>query len=281
MIQPLHTLSCFNHISAITPITAGLSSQCYQVSADNKRFFAKQVTTTNETLVSLHAASLGISPQIIYHDKHWLVTQYIDGENLTQSQYTIDDKILIAIKLMAQCHQIAEKPVELAPKAIAHELINNAQFSNLQQAELLRVVNQLTPKLKHTNNLVCCHGDINFSNIVMNQEKKPYLVDFECACIAPVEYDLAMFIAVNNLAEDKATIIIEQYEHQPCSITVDRNLLQKYLTFSYFINSLWYTNAYQKQNNIALLNMYKQQWKKFISSSAKRYTFNEHIAKPL
>ena len=144
MAPPLTKLTCFNRIDAIAPIAAGLSSQCYQVSADNKIFFAKQVTSTRETVVSLYAASQNISPNVIFHDQDWLVTQYIDGQNLALAQQSIDEKILIAIKLMVQCHQIVEKPVGLALKEITDELINNAHFSSLQQTELLQVATQLT-----------------------------------------------------------------------------------------------------------------------------------------
>ncbi len=256
---PLITLACFNHIENIVPIAAGLSSQCYQVHADNKQFFAKQVTTTNESVVSIYAASQSISPKVIYHDQHWLVTQFIDGENLALSQQALDDKIITAIKLMAQCHQIVEKPVELAPTTISHELIKSTHFSNLQQAELLQIASQLTSPLKHYNNLVCCHGDLNFSNILIAQTKSAYLVDFECACTAPAEYDLAMFIAVNNFPKDKIATIVEHYK-KLAVITIDLSLLNHYLLFCYFINGLWYMHTHHKTNLTKLIHLAKQQW---------------------
>lgn len=259
MVIPLNTLACFNNIQAIEPIAAGLSSQCYQVSADNKLFFAKQVTTTRETNVSLHAASQNISPRVIFHDKHWLITEFIDGENLAISQHSINDKISITIKLMAKCHQIVKKPVELHPKSIAYALIKKAHFSNKQQDELLQVANQLTSQLEHTKTLVCCHGDLNFSNILINQDKNTYLVDFECACTAPVEYDLAMFIAVNNLEKNKTAAIIECYKKHSL-IDINLPLLNHYLLFCYFINGLWYTHAYSETNLLKFTHLVRQQW---------------------
>ena len=257
---PLSKLTCFNRIDAVAPIAAGLSSQCYQVSADNKLFFTKQITSTRETTVSLHAASQHISPNVIFHDQSWLVTQYIDGENLALGQQSIDEKILIAIKLMVQCHQIAEKPIELAPKNITDELINNAHFSILQQTELLQVATQLTSELKNTPNNVCCHGDLNFSNIIIDRTKRAYLVDFECAFTAPAEYDLAMFVAVNNIDKDQVTPIINHYQKYSL-IEVNPSLLKQYLLFCHFINGLWYMQVYNETNLPKFKHLANQQWR--------------------
>jgi thiamine kinase-like enzyme len=258
MVQPLSSLACFNHIKTIEPIVAGLSSQCYQVNADNKCFFAKQATT-REISVSLQAASKNISPTVIFHDQHWLITQYIDSENLALSQQTIDKKILIALKLMVQCHQIIEKPAQLEPKHIAHTLIKQIEFSTLQQTEFLRVANQLTSTLKQPNNNVCCHGDLNLSNILITQTKNAYLVDFECALAAPAEYDLAMFIAVNNIEKNQIETIIECYKKHS-TIVVNSSLINRYLQFCYLINGLWYMHAYNKTNLFKFMNLAKQQW---------------------
>jgi len=277
MVQPLSSLTCFNHINAIEPIVAGLSSQCYQVSADNKEFFAKQVTSTRETSVSLQAAIENISPKVIFHDKHWLITQYIESKSLALSQQTIDEKILITIKLMAQCHKIAEIPAALAPEAIIHELINSPHFSNLQQTELLRVANQLTPQLTHSKNLVCCHGDLNFSNILISPVKKSYLIDFECAYSAPAEYDLAMFIAVNHISKNKTSTIIDLYKKHSL-VEIKPSLLNHYLLFCYFINGLWYMHAYNKTNLLKFIGLAKQQWQSIQALDIKLVLDNSHLS---
>ncbi len=259
MVQPLATLTCFAQIESIVPIVEGLSSQCYRVHADNRIFFAKQTATTNETTISLLAGSHYISPKVIYHDQHWLITEFIEGESLATIQQTIEEKIVIAMKLMSKCHQIAAKPVELVPISVAHSLINNAHFSSQQQSELLQFSNQITAQIKHDNNLVCCHGDMNFSNMLIDQARSTYLVDFECNCSAPIEYDLAMFIAVNNIARDKITFIIKHY--QEYSLTeLDLPLLNHYLQFSYLINGLWYINTYHKTKLKKFRPLAKQQW---------------------
>mgnify|MGYP000150323879 CR=1 FL=1 len=265
MVPSLSTLTCFKHIRKIVPINAGLSSQCYQVFADNNCFFAKKLTTKNESTVSLNTASQHISPKVIYYDGSGLITQFIDSESLPLTQKTLDEKIIISIELMVKCHQLNLQPATLQPEIIINDLINQPHFSNQQKQTLLQQAKPILMSLNHTENIVCCHGDVNFSNVLIENSNKAWLVDYECAYNAPAEFDLAMFIAVNNIADNKIPFIIEQYKKRPPSLIIDTTRLSSYLIFAYFINSLWYKNAYQSQrkNKQKLLTLHKQQWKKF------------------
>ncbi len=259
----LSALPCFTQVEKITAITSGLSQSCFKVNADSKVYFAKTITDNIEALVAAYADKSGLSPSVIYHDQGWLICNFIDANSLAQSTIDTDEKIKHAIKLMVQCHQLNIKPAKLAVKNVSNTLINNSHYSTLQQLALLQFSELILAPLNNIKGGVCCHGDLNFSNVLMNQGQGTWLVDYECACTAPIEYDLAMLIAVNNLASDKITIIIEQYEIQS-SVKVDPQLLNHYLLFCYFINALWYFNTYHEradtENNQALLNHTKKQW---------------------
>lgn len=272
MLPPLSTLVCFNTVDTIVPITAGLSSQCYQVFADKKCFFAKQITTTDEPIVSIYAASNNISPSVIYHDEHWLITEFITGDNLSLEQQSIDEKIRLAIKLMVQCHQFKVEINKLVPENVVNYLLGKQVFapqrlSTQQKKDLQHYSESVITSLNVTkntvnstsSNLVCCHGDINFSNIVMSLENKAYLVDYECVCLAPAEYDLAMLVAVNNINEDKLPLLIELYQKHT-EYEIDQTLLKNYLQFCYFINGLWYARAYDNSDLVQFAHLAKQQW---------------------
>lgn len=278
MIESLRSLSCFEHIETIIPVTSGLSSQCFQVNADDNVFFAKQVSSSNEAKISLLAAQQNISPKVIHHDKHWLITEFIVGQSAELSQLPIDKQISIALKLMSQCHHISAQADELAPSAIIDELINKPHFSSRQGAELFALAQQITAKLSSAQDNVCCHGDVNFSNILIGPENKSWLVDFECACTAPAEFDLAMFVAVNHIDDKKISMIINQYERQLPAIAINVELFNSYLAFAYFINSLWYYNAYQNLNSLALKKLLTQQWHKFIAARSYNNAPQKHLA---
>lgn len=263
MKKSLRALPCFTHVDEISTISIGLSQSCFKVNADNKVYFAKTVTDNIEISIAVCASKSGLSPAVIYHDQDWLICNFIDSNNLTHNKIDTEKKIEHAIKLMVQCHQLNINPAKLSETDISNALINSSHYSTLQQTALLQLAELILVPLNNSINGVCCHGDLNFSNVLMNQVQSTWLVDYECACTAPIEYDLAMLIAVNNLASDRITIIIEQYKMQS-SVEVDPQLLNHYLLFCYFINALWYFNTYHKntnsEKNQALLKHAKKQW---------------------
>lgn len=254
---------------------SGLSQHCFKVNADNKAYFAKTINGKTEISVTTCAGRSGLSPCVIYHDQQWLICRFIEADNLAISTLDSDDRINHAIYLMVQCHQLNVEPAELATKDIIKTLLSNTHYSTLQKTALLASSDLILAPLNdnnNNNNGVCCHGDLNFSNILINQDQATWLVDYECACTAPIEYDLAMFIAVNGLT-DETSIIIEQYQIYS-SVKIDPLLLNAYLLFCYFINALWYFNTYHEkaqseermsENKLVLLKHAQQQWDAFQS----------------
>jgi thiamine kinase-like enzyme len=285
MVSPLNTLACFHNIKTIEPIKKGLSSQCYRVKADNKVFFAKQIHSIDESLVCIQAAINEIAPKVIYHDEHWLITDFIEGENLSSCQYAIEEeeeKIIIATTLMSRCHQLNVQTVRLIPEKIIKNLIDGQFFSTQQHQMLLHfsqsIIESINLKTKASSKLVCCHGDINYSNILTSLKKEIYLIDYECACLAPAEYDLAMFISVNNIAKNKISTIIKHYKKHTLH-DIDLKSLNSYLQFCYFINALWYIHSYKESNTLKLSSLAKEQWENLTLSHNAYLTDYEFIAK--
>ncbi|PHR83983.1 MAG: hypothetical protein COA59_08525 [Colwellia sp.] len=263
MKNSLSALPCFIQVENISTISSGLSQSCFKISADNQIYFAKTISDNTEVSVTICASKSGLSPNVIYHDQHWLISNFIDANNLALNALSIDEKIHHTIKLMVQCHQLNIKPAELAIEDIVNSLVSHSHYSTLQKTALLELANLIIMPLNDSRNGVCCHGDLNFSNVLINQAQSTWLIDYGCACTAPIEYDLAMFIAVNNLTSNEVTIIIKQYELQS-SLNVDPQLLNHYLLFCYFMNALWYFNAYKETMPIekkqVLLKQTKKQW---------------------
>ena len=259
----LRALPCFTQVESISTINSGLSQQSFKVFADNQVFFAKTINDNAEVLTTICANQLKLAPNIFYYDENWLINEFIDAQDLTSGMQNLENKITHAIKLMVQCHQLTVKPAELATNHIIDELINNAHYSAAQQEALLQLSQLFTPSFNHSNNSVFCHGDVNFSNILINETQETWLIDYECACIAPLEYDLAMFIAVNDIPNEEIITIVEQYQNLSTA-EVNFKLLKQYLQFCYFINALWYFNACHKkehtENKHALLQHAKNQW---------------------
>lgn len=132
------------------------------------------------------------------------------------------------------------------------------------------------------SNEVFCHGDANFSNVIKLENStaddadfRYQLIDFECACIAPIEYELGMMMAVNEIENSKIEWVTTQYAAQQNRqqysrsssdnqqenhteivdnleqmMTLPRNisteLVTRYFALSLIINGLWYFSKYQQ-----------------------------------
>ncbi|ALO33315.1 hypothetical protein CMT41_00280 [Colwellia sp. MT41] len=274
IINSLQSLPCFTEIQAISLLADGLSQTAIKVSTASQVFFAKKLnqdTANTEVSCALLTALSGVkessgqvkknhfSPEVIYHDEQWLVTEFINGIALADAELKIELKISIALTLMAQLHQL---PSSLTKQAI-HPL-------NIRQSvsRLLTDPSPLLAKQRHfldnvSKSLSCsinrlieasqspsmlCHGDINFTNILLDDEQRSWLIDFECAHFAPVEFDLAMFIAVNNIDDHHIAGIVNDYRKLVASYQPNLKLLNYYILYSFYINGLWY---FDNSNNLA------------------------------
>jgi len=158
------------------------------------------------------------------------------------------------------------------------QLLQNIVLSSTQHQALKSLVNVFQQKLAEAHQIVqhtrqvFCHGDANYSNVIAlkNETKNPEslykIIDFECACIAPIEYDLAMLMAVNSIDSSQVEMITSCYQQaltrlnqqQKLTKIIDKLteitqensnvsplLVMCYFDFSLLINSLWYLSQYQ------------------------------------
>lgn len=285
MLKSLSALPCFNQVTSVSVITGGLSNPCFKVAADGACYFAKftnEQRLSNELKLAKTAEIRGITPSVYYHDEQWFISHYIEGENLAIKQLPLIKKITTSIALMIQFHQLSTSN----PEYINAETINPLSITDTvngllrpdHKAALITALNTIAHELdafvapemhKTSNKMVCCHSDINFSNVLSDNEQRAWLIDFEFACFAPIEFDLAMLLAVNNIPDPLINFSIDAYEQQT-KITVDTKLLGQLLLFCYLINGLWYYNMslddavsvkHRPQDNIAKLA--STQWQAF------------------
>lgn len=282
-IHQIKALTCFDGlICSLERLYLGLSHHCFIVTAVNlgsqksTKYFVKSLskhisTEKNERLVAQAAAIANISPKVIYHSKDWLVTEYIEGYTLFENQYSIEDKISVAMTLLYEFHQLSppEKVTSLSLKRLIDEQIKENAFSNEQQLFLTHL-NQKITAFEQGVEPVICHGDLNFSNMVIDKQAKAWLVDYECTAICCAEYDVAMFIAINNLSSSDFSHVLQSYQGSN-EKDLEPALIQSYLACCYLINGLWYQErsktevesdqyielAYQQYHRFDLLSISK------------------------
>ncbi|WP_281557194.1 phosphotransferase [Thalassomonas sp. RHCl1] len=271
----LSNLPCFHHIESITPITSGYSQACVKVIDSGQAFFVKSFVKSfathstgggdgeadkeqslpgagNEVLFSLAAGKAGISPPVVYQDPDYLVCRYIDGEPLSQSPLKIREKTALALDLMVSCHPLDVALPVLDMTLVISELTAalSGELTAAQEAQVNKLTGKITAGIT-PGPLVPCHGDINFSNILLATQARDtdkaietstaWLIDFECCALAEKEFDLAMLIAVNEIPQPDMLALLKQAPLNTFLFNGQySDKLCHYLAFCYLINALWY-----------------------------------------
>ncbi|MFT5757837.1 MAG: thiamine kinase-like enzyme [Alteromonadaceae bacterium] len=236
--QKLSALPFFDQIKDVQDIEEGASHSCFKVITAKGNYFAKyfesdRATRQNEHQITLLAAQVGITPPVLHCSTHWLITDFIETQCLNAQ--TLDKKLMIIVGLINQCHQLKARLAPLNLHAILDYLLSDKTLVFAHVNAIRCVIKQL-PDINIVQSLVVCHGDVNFSNILF--AKKPFLIDFEYACLAEPEYDLAMIIAINLLNSAQQKILLSQYE-KISSVNICYENLNSYLSYCYLINGLW------------------------------------------
>jgi thiamine kinase-like enzyme len=294
-LNTLKSLPCFTTIVEMNLLAEGMSHSCFKVTTPEQVLLAKklnQETAITEVFSALACSKKGLSPKVVYHDNDWLVTVFIAGISLAQSGLESTKKISTALKLIAKLHQLdlpqhnQSFPTLDTAKSVEHLLTNTVLFNQYQIHKLMSITKTLTNDINaqislHSIPNVVCHGDLNFTNILIDNlitenREQPWLIDFECTHLAPVEFDLAMFVAVNNFTHQQLSEIVTSYSKLAPNYRVNYKLLTCYILYSYFINGLWYLdNVDHSKADIDFRTLAIEQWSTFDS-----YVVKQSIALP-
>jgi thiamine kinase-like enzyme len=289
-LNSIKSLPCFSVIVELFLLTDGMSHTCVKVTTPEQVFLAKKLnqdTAITEVFSALTCSNTGLSPNVIYHDNEWLVTEFITGTSLAKYELKSSEKISTALILMAKLHQLPPLQNNLSiptlntTKSVNRLFTNPASFNEHQKLILEELTEILTLNIKTQQkcsgtSIVLCHGDINYSNILIDNTRKPWLIDFECAHLAPVEFDLSMFIAVNNISTHHISVMVNNYMKLIPSYQLNNKLLTYYLLYSFFINGLWYLdNIHDPKVNNLFRTLAIEQWSAF-----DKFAFAQSITMP-
>jgi aminoglycoside phosphotransferase len=255
IIDSIKSLPCFTEVRELSLLTSGMSHTCVKVITATQVYFAKKLnhgTASGEVNAAIACAEQDLSPRVIYYDKQWLVTKFVDGITLDKVQSCIDSKISIALKLMARCHHLTATDLNYSlPPLDTRQSVNALLINPLPLILNHRIIlDEITRTLcTNIDSVICkidnidvlCHGDVNFTNILLEKDQSSWLIDFECAHRAPIEFDLGMFIAINDIPPiAQLNNVIDEYTSLVPAVSINVVLLTHYILYSFFINGLWY-----------------------------------------
>jgi len=267
LIKKISQLQCFDEIINVEPMTTGLSAHSFKVQTQQGVFFAKYLGGNDKDKVDIEincnliSAKLGLTLKVYFTNEQWLITEFIEGELLAYSSLCLKDKLRTAVSLMFKFHQQSIALPVLHIYQTIVDLLNPLYYRPSQIVLLKNIAQELSVYIDVKGHYVC-HGDVNFYNVLLTndtinnhdnrQDNGSYLIDFECACKADVEFDIAMFLAINDLEEkyqQEVCLIYEHYSKNYLAVKINFRLVKRYLVFSYLINALWFYNKYQQNKN--------------------------------
>ncbi|MBU2871728.1 phosphotransferase [Colwellia sp. E2M01] len=260
-LTSLQSLPCFTDIIEVTRFNKGLSHVCFKVTTTVGNYFAKQLrdeTAVKEASCSVYMANAGLSPDVVYHDKKWLITTFIEGLSVAEIDANLDEQLVIATSIMVRVHHVKSSSfvsankfslpclTELDIASTINDLLTDSNSLEAQQRVLLQDMGKvLASRIDHqkallNTALVFCHGDINYSNLLIDEQQSVWLIDFECVQLAPREFDIAMYIAINNIPFELIDHVISNYQQYALENNINRPLVNLYISYSLLINALWY-----------------------------------------
>lgn len=253
-IAALQAIKFLQPILAIEPIESGLSHYCFKVTAHSNTYFVKVYKTatntsfTEQIKIEQLTGDQGLSPKVIDYCPlgSYCVYQYFAGKTLFESAVSNNDKNTMVVDLLVTCHAIQHKPIPLDIKQSIKNLLPRLKLADITKSKIIDNVNTCLQALALSKGeLVLCHGDLNYSNVLI-ADNKLVIVDWEYGCLAEKEYDIAMMLAINNVPADLYNSIVEQYNLKAQSTPAKLSKVMQYLTLCELLNALWFMQS----NNI-------------------------------
>lgn len=270
--QSLAALPYFDSlaIESVTPFLNGLSHKVFKVScfsrSQNKRFtlvaklIAGHETGVKEVSVSKRMAKLQLTPDVLFSNRQWLITQYLVGITLESAHFSMLKKLKMSLELLFKLYstngnQKINSVQAFDPIPYVISLIQTSALSESIQEKLLALVNEQDVDIRCLDKFVI-HGDANFNNFIFDKgDQLLKMIDFEASSYSTREYDIAMLLAVNYIPSSTIYLVLNS---ELKLLEIDIEMVTRYAVISSIINVLWYLEQFNKTG----LMLYKTNAKK-------------------
>lgn len=235
-----------------------LTNDVFLISDKNQTFVFKRLNQNArseqdrqaEFLVQQLASQHALTPEVIAHSREYKLQQYIKGQ-------LIEKEVNNIFQCLAnQLSRIHSLPALHAPQQRLHfELVRLHQQvpQKIDESLFQNMLNLATQLDQDSPNDTLCHGDLSLNNVIVGEDKKFYILDWEYAVIACPAYDLAFCACINDLDTQAFQQLVQCYYQQlPEPITQTLDSLQKkcdlYFQVFFYINELWSLCFLEKDN---------------------------------
>lgn len=246
-------------ITAITPISEGLSQECLLIETKLTAYVVKRFNNTASFKTELSILALlkkgNLTAKLInshqVENTSLILMTHLSGKSLKKSSITLLEKLSTATDLLAKFHDelrgySAPEIQSLALEQVLLELLLSAKISPKYEQLVTKIIEKTIKNLSKFDvdelPKTICHGDFNFTNIIGDKPVK--VIDFESASLMPIEYDIAMMMAINKCTLNELNHVISVYKNTTTynipSQEIDSKIVEQYYIASILINGLWF-----------------------------------------
>lgn len=166
-------------------------------------------------------------PKLIENKNEFSRWEWIDAKQL-------DDPSNDDLKQMANIlNKLHNSNMELAKFNIRKRIEKYRKIMNEKNIRI-PIINDLYKKinniLKNMDKTKPIHGDLWKSNILIDKNKKIWLVDWEYSHMGDIHFELAYFIESYELDEEKEKIFLDEYKDYDETLLTKHKILVNYLT---------------------------------------------------
>jgi thiamine kinase-like enzyme len=244
-------LPCWHGSIEIRPLPGGITNRNYRVTDQRRDFVARLgadlshlgVFRHNERLCQQQAALAGIAPEVVYHQKSVLVSQFVEGRTLEEADLAQRDVLQRLVEtlrcLHGSRHRLTGELLYFCPFQTARTYAATARELGAEPpsdiADLLEDAAHLAHQIAPFRPTLC-HNDLLAANLIDNGERL-WLVDWEYAGMGHPLFDLAGVSANCGLSPEEEAALLGDYQGatHPASL-LELRILK---TVSLLRESLW------------------------------------------
>jgi thiamine kinase-like enzyme len=227
----------------VTPFEEGFSNKVYRLDWNESSQMvlrlpdldevAFRIDRQSEMSVLLTAASVGISPPVIWYDELGaFACEFVNQPSLDWTVEHSNSSIERIAKALAQAHTLPEVNHPFCVyNLIAHYLQSVESYASIgvdiqEELAYLQALFSTLPRVEPNSCRVVCHNDLNPKNILMD-DQIIWFIDWEYTGMGDPLFDLAVLTRSHNLTQDQQAHLIVSYD-DALDIEVTLNRIAQY-----------------------------------------------------
>ena len=223
-IELINNIGFWKSEIKISSVEGGITNQNFLVNDGSGKYFVRigddipehLVFRSNEIQASNAASKIGVSPELLFHDKSIQVFNFIDGKTLDSKD--IKNNLEQITKLIKKVH--SKMPDQLIGQSVIfwvfYVIKNYKNFLEKNNSAYIKILPELLEKSTKLEivsapfDIVFSHNDLLPANFIQNNDQI-WLIDWEYAGFNTPLFDLGGLASNNEFTEKEEKNLLENY----------------------------------------------------------------------